>query len=844
VASALLGGAIYFGIMRPLRNSSALVRLVATLGVLAVIQSFLVIRYANAQLIAPSFYPRNVIRIGSQISISVSQVMLLGIAVALTLVLWLVYKKSAFGLATSAVAENQRAAASLGWSPDLIAGINWAIGAALGGLAGVLMFPIVTLSATALTNVVLAALAVALVAGFRSFPITLIAGLLIGVAESLLGFYTTTPGLANSVPVIIIVLWLMSRGAALPARGLAQQRMPELGSGRIRWTHVIVGLAASLVLIFALSSQWTIGFTFTFGMGLVILSIVVVSGYAGQLSLCQFALAGMGAYIAGRLVAAAHVPFSLAVLIAVVGVVPIGALIALPAVRLRGINLAIATLGIGLVIQLMIFGNPSLVGGFVGTNIGEDRSFLGIGIDPIASPKRYAVFALVMFAIGAFAVAKLRVSRLGGRFIAVRTNERAAASIGVSLARTKLAAFAIGSALAALGGIVLAFSATSINYSTQFDYSNSFLLMGYAVIGGLGYVSGSIIGATFASGAIGTVLVANLISSESVAPYVPLVGGILLLLTLMSAQEGVAGLYAKQYTWLVKRVRRGSAEMEPVMATPAEPIRHSVERRELTTSGLSVNFGGTKALEDLALVASPGKVLGIIGPNGAGKTTLIDAISGFVGSRGTLALDGVPLQDLPAAARSRLGVTRSFQSLELFEDVSVRENLAIAGDVKPQRPGTRATVQGLTPGAVAAVREFGLESELDTRARDLPYGRRRLVAIARALANSPSVVMLDEPAAGLDANERAELAGLIGRLASEWGIGFVVIEHNMDFVMSLCSRIIVLDFGQQIADGTPEEIRSNPAVVEAYLGTSDTSQPVEIALDDVAEATVGESVAR
>jgi sulfate-transporting ATPase len=514
-------------------------------------------------------------------------------------------------------------------------------------------------------------------------------------------------------------------------------------------------------------------------------------------------------------------------------------------VRLRGINLAIATLGIGLVIQLMIFGNPSFVGGFVGTNVGEDRSFLGIGIDPIASPKRYAVFALVMFAIGAFFVAKLRVSRLGGRFIAVRTNERAAASIGVSLARTKLAAFAIGSALAALGGIILAFSLPNIDYLTQFDYTNSFFLMGFAVIGGLGYVSGSIIGATLAPGAIGTVLAENLLNSQSVAPYVPLVGGILLLVTLLSAPEGAAGLYVEQYNWVSKRLHRSSTKAtESVTTGPDDTVGHSVERRELRTSGLSVNFGGTKALVDVTLVARPGEVLGVIGPNGAGKTTLIDLISGFVAGRGTLDLDGAPLQDLPAAARSRRGVTRSFQSLELFEDVSVLENLAIAGGSKPKKGGAKATVQGLTPGAIAAVREFGLEGELDTRARDLPYGRRRLVAIARTLANSPSVVMLDEPAAGLDASERAELARLIGRLAAEWGIGFVVVEHNMDFVMALCSRIVVLEFGRQIAEGTPDEIRSNPAVVEAYLGTSDSSPPSEIGLDAIAEAAVEEQVAR
>ena len=823
IGAGVLGGLIYYLIMRPLRNSSALVRLVATLGVLAVIQSFLLIIYGSEILIVPSFYSQSIVQLGSQISIGADQLVIIGVAILVTLVLWLVYKKTSFGLATSAVAENQRAAAALGWSPDRIAGANWVLGAAFGGLAGVLLFPVVTLTVASLTNVVIAALAVALVANFRSFPVTLIAGLVIGAVESVLGRYTTITGLANSVPVIVIVLWLMSRGATLPTRGSTLQRLPELGNGRIRWPFVAFGVVLSLVFIFTLPLQWTNGFTVTFGMGLVILSIVVVSGYAGQLSLCQFALAGVGAYFAGRLVSADHVSFTLALIIGVLGTVPVGALIALPAVRLRGINLAIATLGIGLVIQFMLFGNTSLTGGFVGTNVGENRSFLGIGIDPIASPKRYAVFALVFFVLGALCVARLRRSRLGGRFIAVRTNERAAASIGVSLARTKLAAFAVGSALAALGGIILAFSQTNIEYSSQFDYSNSYLLMAYAVIGGLGYASGSVVGATFASGALGAVIVSNLISSETVTAYVPLVGGILLLATLLQAPEGVAGLNAEMYRTLAEGLRRklrrkpvAPAELTPVVG---EIVRPSVDQRELTTTDLTVRFGGTTALDGLSLVARPGEVLGIIGPNGAGKTTLIDAISGFVPYTGTLELNGECLDKLRAAQRSERGVTRSFQSLELFEDVSIRENLAIAGGSK-SRSGR--LVEDLTPGATAAIREFGLQSELEIRARDIPYGKRRLVAIARTLSKSPSIVLLDEPAAGLDAKERIELSGLIRHLATDWGIGFVVVEHNMDFVMSLCSRIIVLEFGRKIAEGTPEEIRNDPTVVEAYLGTSNS----------------------
>ena len=177
IASGLLGALIYYAVMRPLRKSSSLVRLVVTLGILAILQSIITIRYGSSLVVTTSFYPQGSFHIGSQVSIGYDQVMIIAIAVVVTFGLWIFYKKSRFGLATSAVAENQRAAAALAWSPDRIAGANWMLGAALGGVTGVLLFPIVTLSVTSLTNVVLAALAVALVANFRSFPITLFAGL-------------------------------------------------------------------------------------------------------------------------------------------------------------------------------------------------------------------------------------------------------------------------------------------------------------------------------------------------------------------------------------------------------------------------------------------------------------------------------------------------------------------------------------------------------------------------------------------------------------------------------------------------------------------------------------------
>jgi sulfate-transporting ATPase len=239
-----------------------------------------------------------------------------------------------------------------------------------------------------------------------------------------------------------------------------------------------------------------------------------------------------------------------------------------------------------------------------------------------------------------------------------------------------------------------------------------------------------------------------------------------------------------------------------------------------------VRFGGVVAVDGVSLEVRPGEVVGLIGPNGAGKTTLVDIVTGFTrADAGHVTLEGRRIDRWSPRRRAQAGIARSFQSLELFEDMTVRDNLRTASDrrdplaylsdlVWPRNPPLHGT-------AVAAIREFGLEDDLDRMPSELPYGRRRLVAIARAVAARPSVLLLDEPAAGLDEHETAELAGLVRRLAADWGLAVLLIEHDVSLVMAVCDRIEALDFGRTIASGTPEQIRANAAVVSAYLGEPD-----------------------
>jgi sulfate-transporting ATPase len=271
---------------------------------------------------------------------------------------------------------------------------------------------------------------------------------------------------------------------------------------------------------------------------------------------------------------------------------------------------------------------------------------------------------------------------------------------------------------------------------------------------------------------------------------------------------------------LIARFRPGKTEVAPALGDDA-PQR--VSPRELELRDLSVSFGGVRALSGANLRIRPGEIVGLIGPNGAGKTTLIDATTGFVrASAGQVNLGGRDITGASPSARARAGMTRSFQSLELFDDLTVLDNLRAAAE--PRNPLAYLTdalwprIPPLTAVTRAAIKEFGLGPYLNQLPTELPYGVRRLVGIARSVATGASVIALDEPAAGLDQAESRELAALLRGLADRWGMAILLVEHNVELVLGLCDRVYALNFGEVIATGTPADVRGDPAVIAAYLG--------------------------
>ncbi|WP_406416356.1 ABC transporter permease subunit [Streptomyces sp. NBC_00842] len=834
LSGLVLGVLIQLLVMTPLRNASTLTKAISTLGILVVLQASCQMKFGSQPQLVKSFLPQNGVTIFGAY-VTVDYLIMLGIALVLAAVLWVVYRRTRFGLATTAVSDNEEALGTLGWSSTLVARGNWAIAGTLAALSGVLLAPTTGVSLPSMTSLLLPALAAALFGGLSSFPVATLGALLIGVIQSELTFYGQAPvlrdfpNLPEAVPFLLIIVILVARGKTLPTRDFIESRLPALGSGRVRLRTLLPTVLVAVLLIqWMLPLEWVMATTSTLIAAIIVLSLVLLIGYAGQLSLAQLSIGGLGALATARLVASADWPLPLAVLVGLAAAVPVGILVGLPAVRTRGATLAVVTLGLAAALNSLVFSTVKLTGGDVGLDVGFP-SLLGFEFDETTYPRRYALVALALFVLVGIALCNLRRSGLGRRMISVRSNERAAASLGVNVVGAKLAAFVMSSVIATLGAILVAFRYSNALF-TSFDPFQSVNYVVQSVIGGVGFVPGAAAGGVLEPSGLGNKVIHNI----GLGDWLTLVGGVLLLLTVIFNPDGMVGSGLEQAR-VVKR-KLFPAKASSYAASSSIAVQSVVgdapgrgEAKVLAVSGLTVQFGAVTAVNGVDFELRSGEVLGVIGPNGAGKTTIIDALTGYVPSKGSITLDGEQLQGTAPHHRSRLGVIRSFQSLELFEDLSVGENLLVASEKSTFRRALGAMFWPRRPAldvaASAAVQEFGLGDALDGAPGDLSYGQRRLLAISRAVACNPTVLLLDEPAAGLDDVDRQALKALVRRLSESWGIAVLLIEHDVDLVMSVSDRILALNFGTVTAHASPEEVRRHPEVIRSYLGEDDAAAP-------------------
>jgi branched-chain amino acid transport system ATP-binding protein len=545
---------------------------------------------------------------------------------------------------------------------------------------------------------------------------------------------------------------------------------------------IFLGISFLLALVFtAYANSYyvfimaTLALTAITGVGLNVLL-----GLAGQVSFGHVGFYALGAYAVAILTVSAKWSFWAALPVAALLAGVTGALLALPAVRVRGPTLAMVTIAFGFIVEHGAVELRGLTGGQNGIMGVPQPSAFGVAF----GERGVALAAIVLAALFTLGYWRLARSRWGAAMRAVKDAETAAESIGLDPVRVKTLAFAISAVCAGIAGAFFAALSGFVTPST-FSFSQSILFVLVVIIGGAGSVAGPLVGAAI------VVLLPEALSG--LAEYRLLFFGALLLAVLWLAPEGVVGTVLRLAAR--RRPPRRAAE-GAVSLVPRASAALSVE-------GLEIAFGGLKAASNVALRAQPGEITSLIGPNGAGKTTVLNMLGGFYRpDAGTIRLGELALEGRPAWQVARAGVARTYQTTQLFGSMSVAENIAIAS---------------AGPSAAALLAFVGYRGDADARAADLPHVDKRLVEIARALATRPAALLLDEPAAGLSREDKAALAALLRRIAAS-GIAVVLVEHDMAVVMGISDRVVVLDAGICIASGTPAEVQQDPAVRKAYLG--------------------------
>ena len=838
---------------RALERVGATLKVVATVGLLLIILGVGELWYGNNEVNFPPFLPTSTIPILG-VNVGWDQITVTIISLIATAVLYWFFRSVRVGYAMRGVVDNPDLLSMTGENPIRVRRWAWIISMTFCSMAGLLLAPGLSLNAVIISTLVVYAFGAAAIGGFSSLPLTFLGGLLVGIAGSLAtkysGSITWLSGLPPAIPFIVLFLAL----CVTPKAKLAERRvvttLPVKKSWyapwRVRGATFAVGLVILCLIPNLVGDDLAIWASFL-ADAILLLSLGLLVRVSGQISLCHLAFAAVGAAAFAHFTDSYHLPWLLALLLAMLVALPVGAIVSIPAIRLSGLFLALATLGFGILLQYLFY-STNLMFGLTTSGIPAPRPDVSIFGLSLASDKGFYYVLLVAAVISTAVIMVIQRSRLGRLLGALADSPLALETQGATTNVIKVLVFCLSAAFASLAGALIAIEfhyAVGANY----DPFESLVYVALVVIA----IGGEPWYALLA--ALGVSIIPGYFTSNNVTTYLQIFFGVMAALyVVFESRTATVPLRVRQFldrlggrqpeeTAATERIRRALVDaatseenaahqdsgLAAATASEARVVETPAATIGLEVRGLSVRFGGVSAVREVSLTAPMASITGLVGPNGAGKTTTFNACSGLVRpSDGEIILHGRDVTSLGPSGRSRFGLGRSFQRVELFSSLTVRENVALGREASfaganPARQLVSSTAQRTTVRRAVedAIELTGIGPLADLQAGLLPTGQRRMVELARVLAGPFDLFLLDEPSSGLDAIETRRFGEILTGAIAERGVGILLVEHDMALVRQVCQNIYVLDFGQMIFEGTASEMLASPIVRNAYLGSGD-----------------------